>query len=68
MVLQRYSYILIIAHLTGCAHAPVPGLTHLYETGPLTRDTTLETGTGETPVILVHGVFGAHLHDVTPAR
>lgn len=49
--------------LGGCAHAPVPDLTRLYETRPLTRNTTIETGAVETPVILVHGVFGARLRD-----
>jgi pimeloyl-ACP methyl ester carboxylesterase len=35
----------------------------LYETGPLTRDTSAAAGVVETPVILVHGVFGARLRD-----
>ena len=61
--LRYYSYALIFALLGGCAHTPVPDLARLYETGPLTRDTTLETGAVETPVILIHGVFGARLRD-----
>jgi len=48
---------------SGCTHAPVPDLQRLYETRPLTRDTTIVTGVVETPVILVHGVFGARLRD-----
>jgi pimeloyl-ACP methyl ester carboxylesterase len=55
--------ILFICLLSACVHTPVPDLKRLYETGPLTRDTTLETGAIETPVILVHGVFGARLRD-----
>jgi pimeloyl-ACP methyl ester carboxylesterase len=55
--------VLSICLLSACAHPPVPDLKRLYETGPLTRDTTLETGAIETPVILVHGVFGARLRD-----
>jgi pimeloyl-ACP methyl ester carboxylesterase len=61
--LQRYSYGLIFALLGGCAHAPVPDLTRLYETRPLTRDSSDAAGAMETPVILVHGVFGARLRD-----
>ena len=61
--LKRYSYVLIFALLCGCAHTPVPHLTRLYETRPLTRDTTVTAGVNETPVILVHGVFGARLRD-----
>jgi pimeloyl-ACP methyl ester carboxylesterase len=61
--LQRYSYGLIFALLGGCAHAPVPDLTRLYETRPLTRDSSDAAGAMEAPVILVHGVFGARLRD-----
>jgi pimeloyl-ACP methyl ester carboxylesterase len=63
MNLQHNSYILILALLGGCAHAPVPDLTRLYETRPLTRDTSVAADAVETPVILVHGVFGARLRD-----
>jgi pimeloyl-ACP methyl ester carboxylesterase len=55
--------ILFSCLVSGCAHDPVPDLKRLYETRPLTRDTALETGAVETPVILVHGVFGARLRD-----
>lgn len=55
--------ILFSCLLCGCAHTPVPDLTRLYETRPLTRDTTVTAGVNETPVILVHGVFGARLRD-----
>jgi pimeloyl-ACP methyl ester carboxylesterase len=48
---------------SGCALNPVPDLQRLYETGPLIRDTSVNTGVVETPVILVHGVFGARLRD-----
>jgi pimeloyl-ACP methyl ester carboxylesterase len=49
--------------LSGCALNPVPDLQRLYETGPLTRDTRVAAGVVETPVILVHGVFGARLRE-----
>jgi pimeloyl-ACP methyl ester carboxylesterase len=49
--------------LSGCALNPVPDLQRLYETGPLTRDTSVAAGVVETPVILVHGVFGARLRE-----
>ena len=47
----------------GCTLTAAPDLQRLYETGPLTRDTTVEAGVVETPVILVHGAFGARLRD-----
>ena len=49
--------------VSGCALNPVPDLQRLYETGPLTRDTRVAAGVVETPVILVHGVFGARLRE-----
>jgi len=49
--------------MCGCAFAPAPDLQRLYETRPLMRDTSVEAGVVETPVILVHGVFGARLRD-----
>ena len=49
--------------LTGCASSPVPDLKRLYETRPLTRDSTVDAGEIETPVILVHGAFGARLRN-----
>lgn len=54
---------MFVSFMAGCAHAPVPDLTRLYETRPLNRDTSVPTGVVETPVILVHGVFGARLRD-----
>ena len=42
---------------TACSVSPVPDLQRLYESHPLTRDTSLDGGEVETPVILVHGVF-----------
>ena len=55
--------ILFSCLVSGCAHAPVPDLQRLYETRSLKRDTAIEPGAVETPVILVHGVFGARLRD-----
>ena len=49
--------------VSGCALNPVPDLQRLYETGPLTRGTRVAAGVVETPVILVHGVFGARLRE-----
>jgi len=55
--------VLLSCLVQGCAINPVPDLQRLYETRPLTRDTSMETGVVEPPVILVHGVFGARLRD-----
>ena len=63
MLNHLYILALLMYLLTGCMHAPVPDLARLYETHPLARDTTHQTGATETPVILVHGVFGARLRE-----
>ena len=55
--------VLLFSLSGGCAVAPAPDLQRLYETRPLTRDTGVEDGVVETPVILVHGAFGARLRD-----
>jgi hypothetical protein len=54
------TFILLVC---GCTLTAAPDLQRLYATGPLTRDTTVEAGVVETPVILVHGAFGARLRD-----
>jgi len=51
--------------LAGCAYTSVPDLNRLYESRPLTRESNVAAGVVETPVILVHGVFGARLRDRT---
>ena len=61
--MRLYILALFSCLLAGCAQAPVPDLQCLYETLPLMRDTAVEAGVMETPVILVHGVFGARLQD-----
>jgi len=47
--------------LVACAHAPVPDLTRLYETGLLPREAGSDAM--QPPVILVHGIFGARLRN-----
>ena len=65
---QLFILMLISCLAAACSLTPVPDLQRLYETRPLTRDTTLEAGEVETPVILVHGVFGARLRDRDTGR
>jgi pimeloyl-ACP methyl ester carboxylesterase len=56
-------FVLIAGLASACSHSPAPDLQRLYETRPLTRDTIVKAGVVETPVILVHGVFGSRLRD-----
>jgi len=60
---NHHILILLTLLTTSCSLVPTPDLQRLYETRPLTRDTTLRTGEAETPVILVHGILGARLRE-----
>ena len=53
----------IFGLLSGCSVIPVPDLTRLYETHPLSNVQTEEANVAQPPVILIHGVFGARLRD-----
>jgi hypothetical protein len=63
MNFRAYRAVLLGVLLTGCASSPVPDLKRLYETRPLPRGPTVDVGDIETPVILVHGAFGARLRN-----
>ena len=63
MSVRLYVLVLISCLSISCSIVPAPDLQRLYESRPLTRDTTIEAGEVETPVILVHGVFGARLRE-----
>jgi len=63
MLYHRCIMVLLFRLTGGCAVTPAPDLQRLYETRPLTRATAVETGVVETPVILMHGVFGSRLRD-----
>ncbi len=63
MIFHGYSVLFLAVLLAGCASSPVPDLKRLYETQPLPRKATVDAGDIETPVILVHGAFGARLRN-----
>lgn len=56
------SYLIL---LTGCTSTPLPDLKRLYETQPDLRELNEERSSDQhqTPVILIHGVFGSRLID-----
>lgn len=62
-ICRSFLLVTFILFVCGCTLTPAPDLQRLYETGSLTRDNTVEAGVLETPVILVHGAFGARLRD-----
>jgi len=63
MMFRGYKIVLLVVLLAGCVSSPVPDLKRLYETQPLPREAAVDAGGVETPVILVHGAFGARLRN-----
>lgn len=64
MISNFFSLTLVIILMSGCTTGKAPDLTRLYKTRSLPRGQAKDSNTLETPVILVHGVFGARLRDI----